>query len=102
MLVVLLLISSPCALRAGPRYLTVNGLDVNDVEVVLGEPVTIEINSTDSFTYLNLIGFEVETLLYDLQLLEIRLEAGAMAAADPVYEPGVMPSVSNSTTRTRR
>jgi len=46
--VVLLLISRPSALgltQVGLRYLTVHGLDVNDLLVPVGEPVSIEINS---------------------------------------------------------
>ncbi|MBN2272273.1 MAG: hypothetical protein JXN61_16805 [Sedimentisphaerales bacterium] len=73
----------------GYQYLTVNGIRTSELILDVGEPVSIEINSTNSDTYLNLIGFEVETPAHELVLLEIRPEAGTLATAEPVHEPNV-------------
>src|SRR3989304_8997938 len=72
----------------GYQHLTVNGTAVDELFVQIGEPVSIEINSTNSAGYLDAVGFEVETLPYTLELNEIRPEAGIYATVEPFFEPG--------------
>ena len=71
----------------GYQYLTVNGEKVDELLIDTGVPVSIEINSTDSEGYLDAIGFERETIPYSLEPTEIRPEAGARAAVEPISEP---------------
>lgn len=74
----------------GAQYLTVNGGQTEEILMAVSQTVTIEINSTDSDTYLTLIGFESETPEFDLVLTEIRPEAGTSAMADLFNEPGIL------------
>ena len=67
----------------GVEHLTINGEDVDSIDLILGESCTIEVVSDASMSYISKLD-PMNFDLGDLELIEISPEAGVDASVTPM------------------
>jgi hypothetical protein len=70
------------------QLLTLDGIEpIEEVLIIPGEPILVELTSTDTTGYSLMVGFAEEPIAYYFELVETRPEAGTYAWSYPVAEP---------------
>ena len=70
----------PLSQAHGAQYLTVNGQDVNELTLELGESYSVQVASTDGASYVAHVGFDTGVVSGDFLHIETTPQAGNFAA----------------------